>query len=115
MATNNHKSKIKQIRKKYEDEGFRCKENYPVFNEEENKFDLIDVVCFKDDQARAFEVEASTGGKQALRNAKDLKKFESMFKKSKTCQLSPDDELKRCFRWNQEKFIIEERGNARQL
>jgi len=98
MTSKNHKDKIKEIRKKYEDLGFRCKENYPVFNETENKFDLIDCVCFKENQARAFEVEASSGGKQAIKNAIDLKRFKTMFKNSKTCQLSPDNELKRCFK-----------------
>ena len=99
MPNKNHKDKIREIRKKYEDElGFRCRENYPVFNEEENKFDLIDIACFKGSQSRAFEVENSTGGRQALKNAEDLKRFKNMFRNSKTCQLSPDNELQRCFR-----------------
>ncbi len=98
MPNKNHKDKIREIREVYGNKNFRCKENFPVFNETENKFDLIDVVCFKDSEARAFEVENSTGGRQALKNAKDLKRFKSMFKNSKTCQLSPNDELKGCFR-----------------
>ena len=94
MVSKSHKEKIAEVRKIYEDAGFKCKEQYPIFNEKDGKFSLIDVVCFKGDQSRAFEVEVS--GKHVLKNADDLRRFKSTFKNAKTCQICPDDKIRGC-------------------
>ncbi len=96
MPTKTHKQKIAEVRKIYEEAGFKCKEQYPIFNEKDGKFSLIDVVCFKGDKSRAFEVEVS--GKHVLKNAKDLERFRKTFKNAKTCQIGPDDKIKGCVR-----------------
>lgn len=94
MPSITHQNKIRTLQEKYEKLGFCCKRNYPLYNDEEGNFSLIDLVCFKGKMARAFEVEKS--GKQVLKNAKDLQRFKAIFKNSKICQMTPSDPLDEC-------------------
>jgi len=78
----------------YSKKGFKCKKNFPLFDPQENNFALIDLACFKDGSARAFEIEVT--GKQAVKNARDLRRFKGIFKNSKACQLTTDMGLEDC-------------------
>lgn len=91
----NHNQKILSIKNFYEKKGFLCKRNFSLFNPKENRFSLIDLTCWKGNQARAFEIESKG---QIMKNAEDLKRFKSVFKNSKTCQLTPDMKIKDCFK-----------------
>lgn len=94
MPTKSHKQKIKELEEEYCKRGFRCKKNFPLFDPQENNFALIDLVCFKGNSARAFEIEVT--GKQAVKNAKDLQRFKEIFSNSKVCQLTTDMGLFDC-------------------
>ncbi len=94
MPTKSHEQKINQLEEEYCKKGFRCKKNFPLFDPLQNNFALIDLVCFKDNQARAFEIEVT--GKQAVKNAGDLRRFREIFKNAKICQLTTDMGLEDC-------------------
>jgi hypothetical protein len=94
MPKKSHEDKIREIEEKYCKLGFRCKKNFPLHDPKENNFALIDLVCFKEGLARAFEIEVT--GKQAVKNAQDLKRFKQIFKNSKICQLTTDMSLFDC-------------------
>jgi len=94
MPSKPHQQKIREIEEEYLKRKFICKKQFPLFNPNENNFSLIDLVCFRGNLSRAFEIEQS--GKHVLKNAKDLEKFKSTFKNAKICQLSVDGNLKDC-------------------
>jgi hypothetical protein len=94
MPTKSHEQKINQLEEEYCKKGFRCKKNFPLFDPRQNNFALIDLVCFKENSARAFEIEVT--GKQAVKNAGDLRRFKETFKNAKICQLTTDMTLEDC-------------------
>jgi len=94
MPKKSHEQKIQQLEEEYCKRGFRCKKNFPLFDPKENNFALIDLVCFKGNLARGFEIEVT--GKQAVKNSRDLRRFKEIFKNAKICQLTTDMELADC-------------------
>ncbi len=94
MPSKNHKDKISEIREKYENAGFRCKQEFMVWRPDEKRFSQIDICCFHPSKSpRCFEVEVA--GKQVVSNQKDLKEAAKVFQ-AKTCQLTPNDEISSC-------------------
>ncbi len=91
-----HNAKLIQLKEQFEAEGYICrKNNYPVFLPDEERFSLIDIVCFKGKEP-PIAIELESKNTQQLRNLKGLEEFKKIFPKSQTCQIFVDDDLNKC-------------------
>ena len=87
-----HSQTINKCKEHFEKQGYTCRKNsYPVFLDDENRFSMIDLVCFKKNHPpRAFEIESPNS--QQIRNKKALEEFKRIFPKAKICQALTNDE-----------------------
>ena len=103
MEKMNHEQKLKQLKSELESKGYTCKKNsFPVFLEDEQRFSVIDLACWKKGQ-RPIGIEIESKNTQQLRNKKCLETFKRIHN-ARTCQIFSDDSLDKC-QFNQRPMI----------
>jgi len=93
-----HNNKRREIRNDYERAGWKCQEEFSI-PRDDGSDGKIDLVCVSGRQIRGFEIESNS---QVIRNSRDLKKLDEIFRKkglnSKSCQLGSEEDWRKVCR-----------------